>query len=914
VSSLAKKIVYGFILVTLGLIALPHRASAVSNQSPDPNEYSLGSNIWLEVAHPGIGSSLDAPTSDVIVYFTQPSGTVRLTSASDMCHFNAPYADPNSQSGPDTIEAADTIFSFYKGTNPGSQLIQQFDGYNAGCGTNDQYFSGLNPVQIGDQTLYPVFISATLTGGGQYGTVNAFKYEILGSGYISFYSGSGNQFTIQDRVSQGNPVGDYDMRFGTSCDVTSAQTARLDWFDADFGSAFQQSGGFYFELSGTAPGQSDQPIPLTYQKAQGQTVTSYTIGGADLGGVHEAKSATFTAQPGYKYQWYWHNVNKKNGIQFQMPYNSVFAAVNCSQPPEVHLDAGSCTVDVTGWAKNPAYPNSIVRVKIQVVNSGGTYSTVYDASSPRPDYAPINGHGYDIAARNITGFNPRDSNTITVSGLSYGANENDPANYTNAVEGPRTFGPCVASSCTSSTFPNILGVNEPQTFVVVSTLDAVWGPPYNTGPGGNNPDASTWTPAMYVTVRDPTGAAVYEQATKYTAGNPVATNVLTSFPISFTPTMPGKYYVQWAISGGGIPYKTCGYGAPAPDNAGNNNGDAGYQPYFRVEGGDMAAGAGFGNTGSCSPTTGDITGYGGPTFFGAGSQLGAIARGNITGFSTATNNQPAANPTATPGVQPQPNGLAFSNTGVRGLFNRTSWCVSDYYAGSSADTLGSPDFSATGKHVYQVGSGSGSSTTLNGGTLANGADITVKVNGDVIIANDINYSYGSLDQIPRFRLLVTGNIYIQSNVHNLHGFYDAQPTGSGSGGRVYTCASGPAASTNYTNCNSRLSVYGSITANRIIPGRTKGNYNDNGNSCNGNGNNCNGNNGNGNGNGNGNNCNGNNGNGNGNNCNGNNGNGNGPAESFEYSPELWIFSATSKPTAGSGYSSYDSITNLPPVL
>jgi hypothetical protein len=421
---------------------------------------------------------------------------------------------------------------------------------------------------------------------------------------------------------------------------------------------------------------------------------------------------------------------------------------------------------------------------------------------------------------------------------------------------------------------------------------------------------------MYVTVRDPTGAAVYEQATKYTAGNPVATNVLTSFPISFTPTMPGKYYVQWAISGGGIPYKTCGYGAAAPDNAGNNNGDAGYQPYFRVEGGDMAAGAGFGNTGACISTTGDITGfnrqgssaYSGATFFGAGSQLGAIARGNITGFSTATDNQPAANPTATSGVQPQPTGLAFSNSsyGIPGSFNRTSWCVSDYYAGSTADTAGSPDFSATGKHVYQVNG----STTLNGGspiTLANGADITVKVNGDVIIANDINYSYGSLDQMPRFRLLVTGNIYIQSNVHNLHGFYDAQPTGSGSGsgGRVYTCASGPAASTNYTNCNSQLSVYGSITANRIIPGRTKGNYNDNGNSCNGNGNNCNGNNGNGNGN----TCNGNNGNGNGNTC-----NGNGPAESFEYSPELWIFSATSKPTAGSGYSSYDSITNLPPVL
>ena len=176
-----------------------------------------------------------------------------------------------------------------------------------------------------------------------------------------------------------------------------------------------------------------------------------------------------------------------------------------------------------------------------------------------------------------------------------------------------------------------------------------------------------------------------------------------------------------------------------------------------------------------------------------------------------------------------PNKLAFANTATPpGAFGGTH-CIPDYY--STLPTSGTTPLPST---TVPATSGTYTHTgnlTLSG-NLADGVRATLYVDGNLTIAGDIQYSdatgptmnptWSTIDDIPSLHVHVKGNIYIQSNVTNMVGFYTAQESTPGTGGVIYTCANGQAAvpaTDLFNQCGgatgSQLLIRGALVANKV---------------------------------------------------------------------------------------------------
>ncbi|MGH7157777.1 MAG: hypothetical protein ACREGD_01735 [Candidatus Saccharimonadales bacterium] len=250
------------------------------------------------------------------------------------------------------------------------------------------------------------------------------------------------------------------------------------------------------------------------------------------------------------------------------------------------------------------------------------------------------------------------------------------------------------------------------------------------------------------------------------------------------------------------------------------------KPYARVWGGDISAGNGLTNSsGVCSQNNnGAIVSWNkrsAGSSAGAGVQFAAYALARITDFATALYD---------PGGAPSPNGLSFANTSgnaANGDFGGSFGslpCIPDYYANRPDTTQAIP---ATVAAMVSGEYGGSGNITLGGGSIVNPNNrITVYVDGNVFISSNIAYAGSwSVDSIPLFELVVRGNIYIDNDVTQLDGVYVAQANSGGSGGEIHTCANGFAQlpfNTLYSTCDTKLTVNGLFTANRILLLRTIG--------------------------------------------------------------------------------------------
>lgn len=314
-----------------------------------------------------------------------------------------------------------------------------------------------------------------------------------------------------------------------------------------------------------------------------------------------------------------------------------------------------------------------------------------------------------------------------------------------------------------------------------------------------------------------------------------------------------------------------------------NNAVSGPEPYFTVESGDFAAGPGFGA--GCTTVKSDVTAYNlgaSNKYFGSSSQLATLATGAIDGFATDnTNNLSTTMGGGTNGLTAvtggSPMALAFGNSvsgggEYGGGYDRSGWCVPDYYTSAAAAATGT--YSSVTSGTYTLSGGS----TIALPTIPAGVHLTLVVNGDAYISQNVTYgAYSAVGDIPQFTLVVKGNLYVNSAVTQLRGLYVAQAGGgTNGGGVVYTCATGIAApSTDATVCNHQLIVYGSMMAVKLMLGRTYGDLKPTG------------------------------------------GVTNNPAERFVYTPEVWLGGSTGASCSDSGSSGscpYQSFTGLPPVL
>ena len=261
-------------------------------------------------------------------------------------------------------------------------------------------------------------------------------------------------------------------------------------------------------------------------------------------------------------------------------------------------------------------------------------------------------------------------------------------------------------------------------------------------------------------------------------------------------------------------------------------------PYLKAFGGDVWAGGAFLSGGSCTlangyqdPTYGSgspandrggILTYANSGGGGSTGEFGALALGLIDnggtngGFYSDAHSNSASKK------------LSFANTGAGGggLFEGSTpqgHCIPDYYgklrSGASAWT---GDYNATGQ--FEAGN-----TTLSGGTINGGTNLTLFVAGDAYIANNITYQSGyNADNVPKFALVVKGNIFIGPGVTQLDGVYIAQPTSGTTNGNIWTCYDVATPSNSsygpwiHDNCNNKLTVNGSLIAKQVnylrIPG------------------------------------------------------------------------------------------------
>lgn len=261
-------------------------------------------------------------------------------------------------------------------------------------------------------------------------------------------------------------------------------------------------------------------------------------------------------------------------------------------------------------------------------------------------------------------------------------------------------------------------------------------------------------------------------------------------------------------------------------------------PYHQVFG-DTRVGSGFlTDAGSCAAatdTSARIIGHnrdGTPDYTGAGSQLAAYAFNSIAFFasgqlrpSVTTN----AKPLSFANVNPSRSNLGASDYGG-GLMDGQSVCAPDHYDDGIADAdqvLGG----STSANIPAATYRRTGDLTITGGNLGLGSGSRViYVDGDVTINNNITYAvgnYNNIDQIPSFRLIVTGNIYVDWNVSQLDGIYIAQPHDSGgTEGRFYTCAPGgappDAGEMNGICRTNKLTIYGAVLADLVKLTRSGG--------------------------------------------------------------------------------------------
>lgn len=259
------------------------------------------------------------------------------------------------------------------------------------------------------------------------------------------------------------------------------------------------------------------------------------------------------------------------------------------------------------------------------------------------------------------------------------------------------------------------------------------------------------------------------------------------------------------------------------------------KPYFRVYSGDVMAGGGFMN-GSSSCTLNSRAAIiswnrgSSANYAGAGVQYAAIAMHQI--FEVATSNAPGGS---------RPSGHSFANSNSShnspangrygGHFGGVQ-CIPDYFGSGPAtytNLNGTSTLSGSLDGTYYKSDGN---LQINGATIAPGSKATVYVDGNVFINGDITYGgSGSWDtsNIPNFRLIVKGSIFVGSNVAQLDGLYVAQPkSGDSVSGRIYTCQTSASPYVPLSldvlasQCGNKLTVNGAFVADQVWLMRTRG--------------------------------------------------------------------------------------------
>ena len=529
--------------------------------------------------------------------------------------------------------------------------------------------------------------------------------------------------------------------------------------------------------------------------------------------------------------------------------------------PEANFDAANCST-AWGWAFDRSNTGVSIPAHLQVDGSTKIWGT---ANTSRPDVNAFFGiggnHGFNLDISNFVS----DGAVHTISVYTYNINSAGTVTGGPILIGSKTVGPCYSYTLVPSVsspagayieagdalnFQYQVKNSGPTASVVVANAIKQYLVPVGQS-------LNTYTMQDNVTANCPNVFSATLCATSWQLPN-------RSFGVGTTSvdtTGSSPPYTPTNTTGLPIGTSICQILAldPASQDAYGNVVHGRWsapfcvrivaKPYFTVTGGDISS------DGSITSWNADNTG--GAGYAGAGSQLAALATGNITSFVTGT------------GMSANPSSLAFANTTAAGT----------KYGGGYTETMPLPTVDTSGATVLTTGTPSLSSLngvytrsgdlTLSGPTPAGKSVTIVLTSGNLYISNNISYPYGSLAQIPRLTVIVqNGNIYVNNTVSEIHGVFYAAGSGRG---LFYSCATASGMpSTDYNTCNHQLTEYGAVTANQLILSRSYGSVH------------------------------------------ATTGTPAAAAENFFYSPEVWLAPADS--TTTSSDTIYNSYVSLPPIL
>lgn len=312
--------------------------------------------------------------------------------------------------------------------------------------------------------------------------------------------------------------------------------------------------------------------------------------------------------------------------------------------------------------------------------------------------------------------------------------------------------------------------------------------------------------------------------------------------------------------------------------------NVGRKPYFQVYGGDTIVGVyQTGGGGTCSTVSDagiaawnrfgkpESDEYGPGENIGSGVEMATFALDKVYHFGSSL------------GSNNNPRYRTFTNFATNSYVNTTNGLFGGSFGSlpGGCDFVGSNDGTTVTSHTGNVSTVSGSGTeTILPTTVATGTHRTIVVTGNVFIDHNITYassgSWATPTDIPSFKLVVVGgNIYISPAVSRLDGAYLAQPNTSGTGGNIYTCGYSSyvrvGAGSRFSYCNRPLTVYGAFVGKRVFLDRSNGTLKQA--------------------------------------SSGETYSSNNAAETFVYSPEMWI-----PTTASTGAARVTTINGLPPRL
>ncbi len=421
------KKLYIVMLITMSVLAmggLARRVGAVSWELPqrdtitNPDGTTPNGGVAIEIAQPGPNVNLDVNEAWAKVYI--PDGVPDLTIQIGYGRFGGCGTntfDSEGDNGPCDGQDNAVNYEYYYGDNTNGGLSPLPGGpaqvVNSNYFPDDNYkltpslpLPGYPAIDTGTGKYYVVFVRAIWANGGAGSDrINSFKVGGWDAGTLTSYWGysntspgrpSGAGYAVQDRVHDHYTEDDMSFQFASPCSVTTAQTVYLKWTDADAygapntgvppdGNEWAADQEINFELQEADIGASSGGVILSVNSPPGSNPDA-------IGGNGDYREVSFTVRPDKVYIWKWKGVNRYNGVQMWIPYDSFYFGKNCGGPtstsniPKGVIDQSDCSA-ISGWAYDPDSSSTAIGIHIYV-NGPAPAGDFYDYGATnvsRPD-------------------------------------------------------------------------------------------------------------------------------------------------------------------------------------------------------------------------------------------------------------------------------------------------------------------------------------------------------------------------------------------------------------------------------------------------------------------------------------------------------------------------------------------------